>query len=90
MAYRVVYSDTSRNLIRNLHPDLKLIIRTRLKKLAEKPYLGKPLVKKLSGYYSLRAKRYRIVYKVREQYQMIEIHFVGHRRDIYQLLKESI
>lgn len=90
MAYRVVYSETSRNLIRKLHPDLKQIIRARLKEIANNPYLGKPLVKELSGYYSSRAKRYRVIYKVKEQDKVIEIHFVGHRKDIYQLFKESI
>ena len=90
MTYGLVYSETSRNLIRKLHPDLKSIIRARLKELENNPYLGKALVKELSGYFSTRAKRYRIIYKIKEKDKVIEIHYIGHRRDIYQLLKESI
>ena len=89
MAYRLVYSETARNLIRRLHPDLKLLIRARLKKIAENPYMGKALVKELSGYFSSRAKRYRIVYKIDHENQVVQIHYVGHRKDIYQLVKEQ-
>ena len=88
MPYRLVYSQTSRDLIRNIHPDLKSIIRLRIKELVENPYSGKRLEKELSGYLSLRAKRFRILYKIQEKNQTIEIHYVGHRKDIYQLFKE--
>lgn len=86
--YRLLYSATSRQLIRNLHPDLKSTIRTRLKKLADDPYTGKPLERELAGYYTLRANRYRVIYKIDEPKHIIEIHYVGHRKDIYQLFKE--
>jgi mRNA interferase RelE/StbE len=89
MEFRLVYSETVRDLIRKLHPDLKSIIRTRLKQIADNPYLGKPLVKELSGYYSLKAKRYRIIYKIQGASQEIQIHYLGYRKDIYQLFKEK-
>jgi len=90
MLYRLVYSETARNLIRKLHPDLKSIVRARLNKIAEEPYIGKPLVKELSGYFSLKAKRYRIIYKIQEGSQEVQIHYLGNRKDIYQLFKEQI
>ena len=90
MAYRLIYSKTSRDLIRKLHPDLKSIIRARLNEIANNPYLGKSLVRDLSGYFAFRAKRYRIIYKINEQNQAVQIHYIGHRRDIYQLFKERI
>jgi len=86
--YRLLYAETSKNLIRKLHPDLKSIIRARLKGLSEDPYTGKPLEKELSGYFTLRAKRFRIIYKINEAEHTIEIHYVGHRKDIYQLFRE--
>lgn len=89
MHYRLVYSETARDLIRKLHPDLKLIVRARLKKIANNPYLGKPLVKELSGYFSLKTKRYRIIYKIQEENQIVQIHYLGHRKNIYQLFKEQ-
>jgi mRNA interferase RelE/StbE len=87
---QLIYSKTSRDQIKKLHPDIKSIIRDRLKKIAKKPYIGKRLERDLSGYFSFRARRFRIIYKVREEDQIIEVHYVGHRRDIYELLKETI
>ena len=86
--YRLLYSETSRNLIRKLHPELKAIIRACLKRLVDNPYAGKPLERELSGYFSLRSKRYRIIYKIDEEEKIVEIHYVVHRKDIYPLLKE--
>lgn len=87
MRYRLLYSESARNQIRDLHPELKAIIRKRLKELAKNPYLGKHLEKELSNYFSLRARRFRIIYMVKESAKTIEIHYVGHRKDIYELFK---
>jgi mRNA interferase RelE/StbE len=90
MPYQLLYSKTSRDQVKKLHPDIKSIIRDRIKTIAEKPYIGKRLERDLSGYFSFRASRFRIIYKVREEKQIIEIHYVGHRRDIYDLLKDNL
>ena len=87
--YRLIYSDTSRNQIKKLHPALKPIIRSRLDQLSKEPFTGKRLERELSGYRSLRARRFRIIYKLNEAEQIIEIHYVGHRRDVYELLTEK-
>lgn len=87
MQYRLLYSETSQNHIRHLHPELRAIVRKRLKELAENPYIGKQLEKELSEYFSLRARRFRIIYKVKERDKILEIHYVGHRKDIYELVK---
>jgi mRNA-degrading endonuclease RelE of RelBE toxin-antitoxin system len=58
--------------------------------LLESPFSGKGLERELSGYLSMRAKRFRIIYKIRDHEQTIEIHYVGHRKDIYELFKEAI
>ncbi len=89
MQYRLIYSETSRNLIRKLHPDQKSAIRASIKSLVEKPYSGKRLERELSGYYSVRVNRYRVIYQVNEKQRLIEIYYVGHRKDIYQLLREQ-
>ena len=88
--FTLVYSRTSREQIRNLHPDLKRVIRQRLDRLAENPFLGKRLQRELSGYFSYRTNRYRIIYKIKEADQRVEIHYVGHRRDIYELFKDIV
>ena len=87
--YRLVYSETARDLIAKLHPELKSIIRSRLDTLKKDPFAGKKLERELSCYHSLRAKRFRIIYKVNETDSQIEIHHVGHRKDVYELFAEK-
>ena len=89
-AYRLLYSETSRTQIRNLHPEMKAIIRTRLNMLRRDPFAGKKLERELSGYRSLRAHRFRIIYKLKEEDGIVEIHHVGHRKDIYELFSERV
>ena len=90
MTYRLLYSQTSRQQIRSLHPQIKPIVKTQIQKLKENPYLGKALEKELSGYYSLIMKRFRVIYKIDHQNHIVQIHYVGHRKDIYELFKEFI
>ena len=87
--YRLVYSATSKNLIAKLHPELKPIIRSRLDSLQKNPFVGKKLARELSGYRSLRANRFRIIYKVNENEGTVEIHYVGHRKDVYELISDK-
>ena len=51
---------------------------------------GKLLEKELCGYLSFHAKRYRIIYKVKDDTKTIEIHYSGHRKDIYKILGEQL
>ena len=90
MTYKLLYSETSRQQIKKLHPRIKPQIKTRLEQISDNPYLGKHLERDLSGYMSFRTQRYRIIYKIREDDQVIEIHYVGHRKDIYELFGEEI
>lgn len=39
----------------------------------------------LSGFFKLRAGDYRIIYKVRKDQNLIVIHRIGHRREVYKL-----
>lgn len=89
MDYRLIYSKTSREQIRSLHPRLKMTVKRKLDELKENPFSGKPLEKELSGYYSLRGKRFRVIYKVVQKNKAVQIHYVGHRKDVYEILKES-
>ena len=90
MNFSLVYSKTTRDQIRSIHPLIKPLIREKIEVLRDNPYLGKNLQRELSGYYSLRVKRYRVIYKIKESDTKIEIHFVGHRKDIYELFREKV
>ena len=90
MPYQLLYSETSRKQIRKLHPQIKQVVKSKIEKLQENPFSGKWLEKELSGYLSLQAKRFRIIYKVRDNDQTVEIHYIGHRKDIYELFREAV
>ena len=90
MSYRLLYSETSRKQIRKLHPQIKPVVKSKIEKLRENPFSEKWLEKELSGYLSMQAKRFRVIYKIRDNDQTVEIHYVGHRKDIYELFKEAV
>jgi mRNA-degrading endonuclease RelE of RelBE toxin-antitoxin system len=79
-----VYSETVREQIRSLHPEIKPILKKRISVLKQQPFQGKPLERDLSGYRSLRAGRFRTIYRIREHRRTAEIHFAGPRKDIYE------
>ena len=88
--YKLLYSETSRKQIKKLHPGLKHVIKSKIEQIREDPYKGKFLERELSGYLSFRTNRYRIIYKISEDKRVIEIYYVGHRKDIYELFGEEI
>ena len=90
MPYRLMYSQTSRDQIRSLHPYIKPIVKTGIQELKANPFEGKALEKELSGYYSLSTKRFRVIYDINDQNHVVQIHYVGHRKDIYRLFKEFL
>ncbi len=53
--------------------------------IAENPQrLGKPLLGELDGLHSARRGDYRIIYEIFEDEQVVLIHRVQHRRDVYR------
>ncbi len=88
--FKLIYSETSRKQIKALHPTLRPVIKSRIEQIRDKPYSGKYLERELSGYLSLRVNRYRIIYKVKADIRLIEIHYVGRRKDIYECFNEQI
>jgi mRNA interferase RelE/StbE len=88
--FRLLYSETSRKQIKKLHPRLKPLIKSKIGQIREDPYIGKSLERELSGYHSIRTKRYRIIYRILEDKRIIQIYYVGHRRDIYELFGDEI
>ena len=47
------------------------------------PYTGDDLQEELAEFKSLKPKRFRIVYTVDDDHQMVKVYYVGHRRDVY-------
>ena len=88
--FRLLYSETCRKQIRSLPPQVKPAIKSRIEEIAGNPLMGKLLERELSGYIALRVNRYRVIYKIQESDGVVEVHFVGRRRDIYELFGEYL
>lgn len=92
-SFRYRVPDESARLLGTLHPLLKQKIRSGLEVLAREPRAGKALRDELAGLYSLRAGRFRIVYRLGAR-RIVEIVAIGPRKTIYEetlrlLRKES-
>ena len=84
MRCRLAYEPGARELLRHLPPDLKPLVKRAIESLMSDPYAGKALKFELAGYRSLRSSRYRIIYRIRDTDRVVEIHYFGVRRDVYE------
>ncbi len=82
--YRVRFTPEAARLVARLHPENKKIIRDALDTLRENPFAGDDLQDELSGFKSFKPKRFRILYTVDESDPMIQVYYVGHRKDVYE------
>jgi mRNA interferase RelE/StbE len=80
--------DHVRDLIRQLHPDLKRKVRAALSDILKDPVSGKPLERELKGYWSLRIGRHRVIYRPDEK--GTEIVAIGPRRTIYEEVAREV
>ena len=73
-----------------LPPEIKKLVRSPIDILLAEPQAGSELTGELEGYRSLKAKRYRIIYRLDDTETAIEIYLVGHRRDVYDTLRSLL
>lgn len=84
------FTPEAARLIATLPPEIKKLVRSSIDTLLEKPHTGSELTGELEGYRSLRAKRYRIIYRLNDSETSVEIYLVGHRRDVYDTLRSLL
>jgi mRNA interferase RelE/StbE len=82
--YLLKVADETVALVRGLHPEIKTVIKSALKTIAEDPYAGKSLKDDLKGLRSYRVKRYRIIYRVLPAKKQLKIIAIGPRKNIYE------
>ena len=82
MKRSLILSDTLREFIRHLPPNLKRKIKNGLREIAGNPSAGKTLRDELAGLRSYRIGNCRIVYQVNER--AITLITVGPRKTVYQ------
>jgi mRNA-degrading endonuclease RelE of RelBE toxin-antitoxin system len=80
---RVRFTPEAVQCISRLHPDHKKIIRGAIDQLRHEPYAGDDLQEELAEFKSFIPKRFRILYTVDNDNQVVQVFYVGHRRDIY-------
>lgn len=90
MLYQVKITSFANDIAKRLSSEIKKAAKAAFKELAENPYLGKELQTELSGFWSYRFLRYRIVYKVDRQEKTIIVWAIGHRRDIYETINDHM
>ena len=81
-------SKTVRDLIRQLHPQMKRKVRDALNDILTDPHCGKPLQRELEGYWSLRIGRHRVIYRPDDAGS--EIVAIGPRKTIYEEMARHV
>ena len=87
---RVRFTHEAAALLRKFHPQNKKQIKTAIRELRQDPDSGGDLQEELFGFKSYKSKRYRIIYKLNEEENVIEIYYVGHRRDVYEQFRNLL
>lgn len=88
--FGIRYLPEARNAVKKLPPAIKPHVKNGIEELFHNPFAGKELVYELSGFRSLQIGKYRVIYLITEDQHRIEIHFIGHRRDVYANFKEML
>jgi mRNA-degrading endonuclease RelE of RelBE toxin-antitoxin system len=80
--YRIEMSQTVRDLVPHLPPQLKRKVKAALRSIADDPYLGKELKEELAGLRSYPIARARLIYRIAGI--VVEVVAFGPRVDIYE------
>jgi len=78
------------NIIAHLPPETNRLIRSSIDELITNPAKGKELQMELSGFRSLRSKKYQIISRVNEADASIDIYYAGPRKDVYHNFRELL
>lgn len=83
MSYKILLSLKANSFLKKLNNADRIKIENRIRVLSVNPELGKPLVGKLYGLWSLRIGDYRAIYKIQESELIVFVVRVGHRKNVY-------
>ena len=90
MNWEVEYTQTAAKAIRKLDPGIRTQVRAAIERLAEDPTRGKLLQLTLNGLRSWRTGEWRIVYRANQGRLEILVVAVGHRREVYDHLRDRL
>jgi mRNA interferase RelE/StbE len=89
MAYQLLYLPGAEKDIQALPGSVIKRVRRGLERLAENPRLGKALHGDLVPFWSYRVSDYRVVYEIRNDELIVLVVMLGHRREIYELVRRK-
>ena len=87
---RLTFTPEAAKLLSRLHPESNKFIKEGLTELHQNPHLGDDLQQELSGFKSYKIRRYRILYDINEEEGVIQVYYVGHRRDVYEQFRDLL
>ncbi len=90
MSWELSYTTAAARSIRKLDPATRRQVKAAVERLAEAPDRGKPLQLTLKGLRSWRTGDWRIVYRTTRERLEILVVAVGHRREVYDALRERL
>ena len=88
--WRMRFTPEVSRLVAKLHPENKRQLKQALNELRQIPFIGKDLQEELFGFKSLRIKKYRIIYYIREEEYLIGIYYIGKRSDVYEQFRRLL
>jgi mRNA interferase RelE/StbE len=81
---QIKFTPEAARLFSKFHPENERLIKAAIKELRQDAHSGDDLQEELSGFKSYKLKRYRILYRINEEENVIEVYYVGHRKDVYE------
>lgn len=90
MSWQLLYAAEAARAIRKLDPPVRRRVHAAIESLAADPWRGKPLQLTLQGLRSWRTGDYRIVYRVEAERVVVLVLAVGHRREVYDRLRQRL
>jgi len=90
VSWKVNYTKSAARAIGRLDPQTRSRVRAAVERLIEDPTRGKPLQLTLRGLRSWRTGDWRIIYRATLEKLEILVIAIGHRRDVYDRLREKL
>ena len=88
--WKMQFTPEAARLLLKLHPENKIHIKKAIIELQQNPYAGRDLQEELFGFKSLRIKRYRIIYNLKEEEYLLRIYHLGQRSDVYEQFRQIL
>ena len=78
------FTPVTSRILSKFHPENKKLIKQALVELRKNPYAGNDLPEELYGFKSFKLRRFRVLYNINEEENIIQIFHIGHRKDVYE------